>query len=146
MRPGPKCIQREDFLCMVTQYQPHTIFLQIGGNDLDKERETLRLSRDIISFSNFLVTCYNVNHVIIGQLIPRYSGRTDNNEKVIAVNKQLQTAVLNLHNVSYWKHRGIWKDTQSLLRHDKVHFNHDGMIIYAKNVRAAVGRSYHYHS
>ena len=52
-RPGPKCIQREDFLCIVAQYQPHTIFLQIGGNDLQKESDPMKLARDIISFLNF---------------------------------------------------------------------------------------------
>ena len=139
LRPGPKSIQNEDFMRIVSDYEPDSIFLQIGGNDLNQESDPEKLARDILSYSNYLITCYRVNHVTIGQLIPRYNGSDDYNVKVIAVNKHLVTMTKFQNNITYWKHRGVWKNTLSLLCRDKVHFNQDGMLLYAKNVRAAVG-------
>ena len=139
LRPGPKSIQKEGFMRIVADYEPHSVFLQIGGNDLDRECDPERLARDILSYSNYLITCYGVSHVIIGQLIPRYNGSDDYNIKVVAVNKQLVTMAKFHDKITYWKHRGVWKNTLSLLCRDKLHFNQDGMLIYAKNIRAAIG-------
>ncbi|CAG2221487.1 unnamed protein product [Mytilus edulis] len=49
-----------------------------GGNYPDK------LARDIVSFADYVITVYGVSHVVIGQLLPRYSGSSghDYNEKM----------------------------------------------------------------
>ena len=127
---------------IISEYNPETVIMQIGGNDLDRESDPARLARDILSYSHYLIMCYNINHVIICQLIPRFNGSDDYNVKVRSVNKHLSAMTESCQNISYWKHRGIWKDTISLLCRDKVHFNEDGMLIYAKNIRAAVGYFY----
>lgn len=141
LRPGPKCIQRQNHMLAIETYKPHTVFLQIGGNDLSNEGNPEKLARDIISFAGYVITCYNVRHVIIGQLLPRYSERTevDYNDKVILVNKYIKQSLMQRHNITYWHHYGLWKNIQSLLAVDKVHLNPQGMRVYAKNVRAAVG-------
>ena len=143
LHPGPKSIQKEDFMHVVSEYKPETIFIQIGGNDLEREQDPEKLARDIVSYCNYLITCYNVNHVIIGQLIPRFNGSDDYNVKVRSVNSYLTTMVKTFQKISYWKHRGVWKDTLSLLCRDRVHFNQEGMLLYAKNIRAAVGFFFH---
>ena len=50
-----------------------------------------KLARDIIVFAKFIIECYDVKHVIIGQLFRRYSRRNpiNYNELIYDVNKQL---------------------------------------------------------
>lgn len=141
LRPGPKCIQKQKNMLSLEKYKPHSVFLQIGGNDLSNEVNPEKLARDIISFADYIITCYNVRHVIVGQLLPRYSERTgvDYNDKVILVNKVLGDSLLSRSDITFWRHYGLWKNTQALLSSDMVHLNSEGMLIYAKNVRAAVG-------
>ena len=142
LRPGPKCIQSRKFMEVFHSFQPHSVFIQIGGNDLTHEDQPERLARDIRSFAEFLITAYEINHIVVSQLLPRYSERSGPryNDKVVEVNKHLSQLLLECDNVTLWKHRGLWKDTSSLLC-DKVHLNDAGMRIYAKSVRAAVGSS-----
>jgi hypothetical protein len=37
IRPGPKCIRRENYMHIINSFNPRSIFLQIGGNDLSRE-------------------------------------------------------------------------------------------------------------
>ena len=138
---GPKCVQKQEFMTIIESYKPTTFFLQVGGNDLSHENNPNKLARDIISFADYVITCYDVHHVIIGQLLPRYSEKPEMNynNKVVDVNKHLAVLSADRNDITYWRHRGLWKDTQRLLLQDKVHLNTEGMHIYAKCVRAAVG-------
>ena len=52
LRPGPKCIQRQDFTDIIAIYNPHCVFSQIGGNDLYTEPEPHKLARDMIVFAD----------------------------------------------------------------------------------------------
>ncbi|VDH98838.1 Hypothetical predicted protein [Mytilus galloprovincialis] len=142
LRPGPKCIQKENFMHIFHTFKPNTVFMQIGGNDLTQENYPDKLARDIVSFADYVITVYGVSHVVIGQLLPRYSGSSghDYNEKVNKVNRWLDLSLKGRVNITFWHHRGLWNNTASLLI-DQVHLNNAGMLIYAKNVRAAVGSS-----
>ncbi|XP_076070129.1 uncharacterized protein LOC143041880 isoform X1 [Mytilus galloprovincialis] len=84
LRPGPKCIQKEHFMHIFHTFKPNTVFMQIGGNDLTQENYPDKLARDIVSFADYVITVYGVSHVVIGQLLPRYSGSSghDYNEKM----------------------------------------------------------------
>jgi hypothetical protein len=73
LRPGPKCIRRENCMHIINSFNPHSIFLQIGGNDLSRKNIPEKLVRYIIAFIDYVITAYNIGHVIIGQLLPRYS-------------------------------------------------------------------------
>lgn len=141
LRPGLKCIQKGEFMQIFNSFKPNTCFLQLGGNDLTNEQNPEKLAGDIASFTDYIITCYQVSHVIVGQLLPRYSERSgvDYNNKVHKVNNDLHTILATRDCVTFWKHRGLWKNTPSLLLSDKVHLNNCGMEIYAKSVRAAVG-------
>ena len=141
LRPGPKCVQRQEFTDIIANYNPHCVFLQIGGNNLYAEPEPHKLARDMIVFADYIINCYQVNHVVIGQLLPRYSGSSEvnYNSKVVEVNKTLRHNLQYRADITYWEHRGLWKNTPALLLRDKVHLNDEGMEKYAKSVRAAVG-------
>ena len=125
IRPGPKCIRRENCMHIINSFNPHSIFLQIGGNDLSRENIPEKLVRDIIAFIDYVITVYNIGHVIIGQLLPRYSewSCSDYYEKLFSVNKQLKAALKDRNNVTYWAHRGLWNKTASLMCPDLVHLN-----------------------
>ena len=73
LRPGPKCIQRENCMHIINSFNPDSIFLEIGGNDLSRENIREKRVRDIIAFTDYVITACNIGHVIIGQLLPRYS-------------------------------------------------------------------------
>lgn len=143
LRPGPKCIQRQQSIKIISDFKPHCVFLQIGGNDLAGESDPAKLARDIVSFADYIITCYQVRHVVVGQLLPRYSGEPEvnyaYNEKVYNVNNTLQRILCTRNDITYWSHRGLWKNTPDLLLNDLVHLNQEGLEIYARNVRAAVG-------
>ena len=59
LRPGPKCIQRENGMYIINSLNPYSIFLQIGGNDLLRENIPEKLVIDIIAFTDYVITVYN---------------------------------------------------------------------------------------
>ena len=117
LRTGRKCIQKGEFMQIFNSFKPNTVFLQLGGNDLTDEQNPEQLVRDITSFADYIITWYQVSHVIVGQLLPMYSERSgvDYNNKVHKVNNQLHTTLATRDCVTFWKHRGLWKNTSSLL-------------------------------
>ena len=88
---------------IINSFNPHSISLQLGGNDLSRENIPEKLVRDIIAFTDYVITVYNIGHVIIGQLLTRYSewSGSEYNEKVFSVNKQLKAALKERNNVTY---------------------------------------------
>ena len=112
------------------------VFLQIGGNDLSSvDCSVATLSSNIVSAAEYLICGHGVKHVVIGQLLPRFSARcrSDYNERVIDVNKMVEHKVArSTESVSFWHHRGFWRDPTALLADDGVHVNDLGMVKYAK--------------
>ena len=133
LRPGPKCVQKQECMSIIESNKPTTVFLQVGGNDLSYENNPDKLARDIISFADYVITCYDVHHMIIDQLLPRYSEKPEMNynNKVVDVNKHLAVSSADCNDITYWRHRGLSKDTQMLLLQDNVHLNTESMHIYA---------------
>lgn len=144
IRRGTKCIVNKGHMDAINVIQPHAIYLQIGGNDLSNyDCKPATLSKDIMAYADFLLQGYGVQHVIIGQLLPRFSRRcpSDYNQKVIEVNSELIRLCSQSCDVSFWHHRGFWKDTRLLIDRDGVHLNKRGLLKYAKSVRASIGIS-----
>ncbi|CAG2238450.1 unnamed protein product [Mytilus edulis] len=69
IRPGPKCIQKENFMHIFHTFKPNTVFMQIGGNDLTQENYPDKLARDIVSFADYVITVYGVSHVVKRSII-----------------------------------------------------------------------------
>ena len=142
IRGGTKCIINKGHMTAIHNIQPHIVYLQIGGNDLcDFDCKSLTLSQDIMSYAEFLLQGYGVQHVVVGQLLPRFSRRcpADYNYKVCQVNNELIKLCASASNVTFWHHRGFWNDAQSLIGNDGVHLNQRGLLKYSKSVRAGVG-------
>lgn len=140
LRPGPKSIQRRKHLSVISSYQPSSMFLQICGNDINAYTDTDKLARDAVSFADFLLTGYDLRHVVLGQLLPRFSSGSWYNEKVCEVNNSIAKLLEGKPHITFWHHRGLWKNAHSLIGTDRVHLTDDeGMLIYAKSVRAAIG-------
>ncbi|XP_061194948.1 uncharacterized protein LOC133203116 [Saccostrea echinata] len=101
---------------------PDIVFLQIGGNDLDNGRDVKTVTRDIISYGNFLVKGCSVQSVIIGQVIWRK--RTNSyNAKVIELNNALKHWVQQHAdaNIIFHHHHGFWSSNFDFLSSDGVH-------------------------
>lgn len=45
-----------------SDFKPHCVFMQIGGNDLVSEADPSKLARDIVSFADYIMTCFQVRH------------------------------------------------------------------------------------
>ena len=61
------------------------------------------------------------------------------NGKIYDVSNTFLRILCTRNDITYWSHRGLWQNTPDLLLNDLVHLNQEGLEIYARNVRAAVG-------
>lgn len=77
-------LKKQECMTIIESYKPTTIFLQVGGNDLSYKNNPDKLAWDIISFADYVITCYDVHHVIIGQLLPK-------NRKLIIITRLLMS-------------------------------------------------------
>ena len=141
--PGRKSLQASVNTAALSEYEPHICFLQAGENDINIDtfntETATKLATALINFAAFLQHSFSINHIIIGQLLPRMtSGFT---RCVVEVNKALQQQLAtNDHTcIHFWHHRGFWQDPSQLFSRDGVHFNDKGTMKYAKSVRAALG-------
>ena len=140
---GEKCVMNRWNLERLDAICQRLVFLQIGGNDLSSvDCSVATLSSNIVSAAEYLICGHGVKHVMIGQLLPRFSARcrSDYKERVIDVNKMVEHKVaMSTESVSFWHQRGFWRNPTALLDDDGVHVNNLGMVKYTKNVRAAIG-------
>ena len=139
---GNRCILNRPNLARLDAIRPRVVFMQAGGNDLSSaECSPERLAAGILSAAEYLITGHGVHHVIIGQLLPRFSSRCrpDYNEKVTEVNNRVcKMAADSALNVTFWHHRGFFREPKSLIAGDGTHLNTHGMRKYARSVRAAI--------
>ena len=61
------------------------------------------------------------------------------NGKIYDVSNTFLRILCTRNDITYWSHRGLWQNTPDLLLNDLAHLNQEGLEIYARNVRAAVG-------
>lgn len=144
VRPGPKSMQNTRNMNVISSYNPDVIFLQVGGNDIKHRNvDPKKLARDSIVFAKFIIECYDVKHVIIGQLFRQYSRRNpmNYNELVYDVNKQLTELTGDESKISLWHHRGFWFNTRQYISAYGVHCNNLDMRKFAQSERSAIGIS-----
>ena len=74
-------------------------------------------------FAKFIIECYDVKHVIFGQLFRRYSRRNpiNYNELIYDVNKQLTEQTGDESKISLCHHRGFWFNSRQYIPADGVH-------------------------
>ena len=127
----------------VERYEPDSLIVQVGGNDLDSE---CGVSADgvvfrLVALMSLFLAKYQLTHVFVNQLLPRYQTRHVPvdlyNDSVVSSNRLLKLELGAVVCVSYWKLRGLQRCE---LFQDGVHLNGLGMAAYYRNVRGAVLR------
>ncbi|CAG2213335.1 unnamed protein product [Mytilus edulis] len=142
VRQGPKCMFQPCLLKVIADDKPDVVFLQVGGNDIKHDSvDPKLLARDITSFAEFIIDGYDVKHVIVGQLLQRFNANRpyNYNEIVNEVNTHVKLIIKNIDKLSFWHHRGMWSDSESLIANDGVHLNKKGTLKFANSIRSALG-------
>jgi len=124
-----------DYIQVISSYNPDVIILQVGGNDIkNRNVDQMKLARDIFVFAIFIIECYDVKHVIIGQLFRQYSRRNpiNYNELAYDVDTQLTELTGDEWKISLWHHIWFWFNTRQYISADGVHFNNLGMRKFAQ--------------
>ena len=85
------------------------VFLEIGTDDLaDQECHPLLLARDICWYAEYLRVGFDIQNVVISQIIFRDVVPYDTlNENVVTVNGAIKSRVDSLENIYFWSHRGL---------------------------------------
>ncbi|XP_062600086.1 uncharacterized protein LOC134261690 [Saccostrea cucullata] len=131
-------------LCMFP-IVPTVCFLDIGGNDATTH-PAVDISKDIVSYANYLVHGLGVVNVVIGQLLRRDPRKSPAgyNDEVFKINTHLELLTSGLLHVHFWKHRGFWADL-SYLGRDGVYLREETganppipMVKYMRNIKYAV--------
>ena len=132
----------QNYTCL-SDYKPHIVLLQIGGNDICNHHlhpETLAFH--IINFMTMLRTNYNVSQGIICELIYRQNprGMTANmyEQRRCLVNNMLNIVLENRQQEHFWKHLRLMNSPMHILCHDGVHLSALGTIKYYRSVRLAI--------
>ena len=74
LRRRNRCILNRPNLARLDAIRPRVVFMQAGGYDLSSaECSPERLVAGILSAPEYRITGHGVHHVIIGQLLPRFS-------------------------------------------------------------------------
>ncbi|CAC5395739.1 unnamed protein product [Mytilus coruscus] len=95
----------------------------IKSNDSWSENEPVKLARDISVLADYIINCYHVNHARgYWSTSPEVFRKTENNynTKLYIVNEELHHLLKQRDNATFWRHRGLWKNTPDLLLKDKA--------------------------
>lgn len=142
LRHVPTCHYPTQNMAAFLTYKPQVVYLDIGGNELcNPTCDPELVATHVISFANSLVSHYGVNHVVIGQTLFRFSMLcpVNFNENAVAINNCVKYRLREYTRISFWSLRGMWKDIGALLCEDGIHLNNNGMVKYAKNIKACLG-------
>ena len=131
---------------VVIDMSPHTLILQIGGNDLNNPNvNPYHLAQQIIDLSTHLLSlCHSLSQVYICKLHFRHQGnshrllRHNYNRDVSLVNNRLVELQSRADCIIVWSHRGMCLNWQSQRLQDGIHLNKKGMQQYYRSIRGAV--------
>lgn len=139
-----------DHFHWVRELQPDLVFLQIGENDLDNERESRQtaphvLAGEIVELAGE-VARISGGKVICGQLLPRVKPRSPSfNTDIHETNERLKDILGCDREARMWyrPHHGFWKEKSPTGLHaeDGVHLNVVGQKKLYYSVRSAVLKS-----
>jgi len=136
-------MQNYTLVSCLSDYKPHIVLLQIGGNDICNHHlhpETLAFQ--IIDFMTMLRTNYNVSQVIICELFYRHNPRgmpADMYEqRKCMVNNILNIVLENRQQEYFWKHLHLMNSPMNILCQNGVHLSALGTIQFYRSVRMAI--------
>ena len=91
-----------------------------------KEYHPAKFAKDLISFAQYLKYGYDVQKVVIGQILFREKvNYADYNSHVTEANNELFNLCQTLidQGIYFWRHRGMWNLDYSILDRDDVHLS-----------------------
>lgn len=134
------------YLVDIYDFGPHSVFLQIGSNDIgNSETSVENVYLAIECFVDALLTL-NVKHVFIGLLFNRNKvvpkrglSVYQYNERVALLNEYLYySSIKQQHLMTFWRHRGLQFPSCSILDQYGVHLNDEGNRRLVSSVRGAL--------
>ena len=113
--------------------------LKSYSQDCIQDHIQLILSK-LVALASLFVSRYNVNHVVVSQLLFRETTRhipvTIYNKMVVTANKTLKEMIKSTPRVHYWKLKRL-KQADNLFS-DGVHLSDASLEKYFRNIRGAV--------
>ena len=129
------------YIGVVAEFNPQVVFIQLGTNDLDSHRNSIRsIARNMAELCRRLQRA-GVRRILIGQVLPRQSHGSrvhDFNTRVVSLNLELVRAVQSMNRVMLWQHRGFWFSQMNLMHDDGIHLNRRGNMRYYRSVRGGI--------
>lgn len=139
----------------INRQTPDVVILQIGSNDLGKDRCPLSIADSILDLAETIRSQTSARFVVVCQCLPREKGRylrTDGqvrryNDDAKKANDFLKVVSADRSGVCYWKHKGLSRgpDQPAMRRafghficSDGVHLSSRGQYKYYKSLRGAI--------
>ena len=129
-------------LPVIRAFKPTVILLEIGSNDLcNPNIATHELANDIVQLIVRFHFQFGVDHVILGQILPRITPPPqcpDYNARVHALNRILLTCLKYIHFATIWFHLKVTNHSLLLFANDGVHLNMAGNHLLHHSYRNAL--------
>lgn len=141
--PGMRARDLNRHSWVVTTFQPHVVYLQIGGNDLDDGIGPEVVGDMVVSFAEWMIKSAGVVSVVVGEFFPRLITRnvevTSYNVRVSTVNDYVETCLESCPSCMLWRHKRMFPPVDILLKtRDGVHLNDVGNERWFKSIRGAL--------
>ncbi len=132
----------------IARRQPHCIFLQIGGNDIQANMHNgIYIGNSVVDLAKHLLRSTSCQKIYIGEMIFRFKGKYIKsvfeqeayNKEVHAANCEIKSQLRGYNDIIFWPCKGVKRDKQLVMHHDGVHLSErNGMFKYYKSVRGAI--------
>ena len=133
----------------VESFQPHTVHLEIGTNELSSDNANpTSVAEQVCSLVRELHYNYGVLFISVGHVVLRNESRMRGglnggalerfNRRVIEYNIELDRRLSSLSYAMYWRHRSVWRSPIGTKLEDGLHFNDHGNLRLYKSIKSAV--------
>ena len=132
----------------ISRHQPHFIFFQIGGNDIQAHMHNgIYIGNSVVDLAKHILRSTSCQKLYIGELIFRFKGKYIKsvaeqdayNKEVHAANCEIKSQLRDYNDIIFWPCKGVKRDRQLVMHHDGCHLSErNGMFKYYKSVRGAI--------
>ena len=132
----------------ISRCQPHFIFLQIGGNDIQGNLHNgIYIGNSVVDLAKHILRSTSCQKLYIGEMIFRFKGKYIKsvaeqyayNTEVHAANCEIKSQLRDYNDIIFWPCKCVKRDRQLVMHHDGCHLSErNGMFKYYKSVRGAI--------
>ncbi|CAH1787163.1 unnamed protein product [Owenia fusiformis] len=129
------------YLCdAIKDINPHIVYLQVGGNDLDRSSVSVTdVVNATLSLAEFLLVAYQVEKVCIGHAFQRQKSKLPSyNIRVREHNALVTLKVNSILDISAFPNRGFASVSKARYRKDGVHLSNTGISLWGRNLRRTI--------